>query len=485
MKIKKSNIFQLLLASFLAVAFSSCNDWLDVQPKSQIFTDLHFDRESGYRDQLTGIYTKMAGTSLYGGEMTMGLVDVLAQNYDLGSDNSYRYLVNYDYSQSSYSKPKIDAIWTGAYNCIANCNVLLQYINKADSTMFTDNNYYLCKGEALGLRGFLHLDLMRLFAKAPSSNPNAMGVPYVTEYSTSITPQKSVKETMQLVINDLKESVKLLKHDSIYESSKPYNFRTSRRCYFDYYAATITLARAYMWEGQQDSAYIYCKEIMDLAESSENSLPFSFTHRTAIETNHDYECDRTFSTEHLFLLSLNTMADIVDARFNSNAGKDALYPSTTKTDEIYEVTSKGYGIDYRYMKHYAFDGETKYFSKFWQYDDGAYNKMFPLIRMTEAYYMAAEIQKNKGNLKDAINILNTVRSHRNLTLYPLSEDLTAEDIQEEIFKEYRKEFVGEGQLFFYYKRLNLTTIKGAGVTANDNIYVLPMPDNEIEFGNRN
>ncbi len=84
----------------------------------------------------------------------------------------------------------------------------------------------------------------------------------------------------------------------------------------------------------------------------------------------------------------------------------------------------------------------------------------------------------------AISLLNTVRSYRKLGDFPLPATLSADEVNTEIFKEYRKEFLGEGQLFFYYKRLNLQSIEGAGVTANDNIYVLPMPDNEVEFGQR-
>ena len=61
--------------------------------------------------------------------------------------------------------------------------------------------------------------------------------------------------------------------------------------------------------------------------------------------------------------------------------------------------------------------------------------------------------------------------------------LTADEIQDEVRKEYRKEFLAEGQMFFYYKRVNADRIEGAGVGAA-NVYVLPMPDNEIEFGER-
>lgn len=75
-----------------------------------------------------------------------------------------------------------------------------------------------------------------------------------------------------------------------------------------------------------------------------------------------------------------------------------------------------------------------------------------------------------------------VRNNRHLSLYPLSEDLTPDQIQNEIYKEYRKEFLQEGQLFYYYKRLNANEIKGANVRPNRSIYVLPIPSVDTDFG---
>jgi len=56
----------------------------------------------------------------------------------------------------------------------------------------------------------------------------------------------------------------------------------------------------------------------------------------------------------------------------------------------------------------------------------------------------------------------------------------------EILKEYQKEFYGEGQLFYYYKRTNANAIPN-GSTTSGNItmdktkYVLPLPLSETGF----
>ena len=77
----------------------------------------------------------------------------------------------------------------------------------------------------------------------------------------------------------------------------------------------------------------------------------------------------------------------------------------------------------------------------------------------------------------ALDKLNLVRKMRGLT-EPLT-DLNPDAIQQEIQKEYEREFLGEGQLFFYHKRQGTKNI----ATANA-VYKLPMPDLEIDLGER-
>ena len=98
------------------------------------------------------------------------------------------------------------------------------------------------------------------------------------------------------------------------------------------------------------------------------------------------------------------------------------------------------------------------------------------------YYILAEAHNRIGDRGAAITYLNTVRRYRGIEVtWNLADDLTTEQIDEEIQLEYRKEFISEGQLFYYYKRLGKLTIPGTSTVMNDDIYVLPMPDRELEF----
>ena len=67
-------------AALLVCLFcAGCCDWLDVRPKSQVKEEDLFTSEAGFRDALTGIYALMGRVDTYGGNSTMGLLDMLAQ----------------------------------------------------------------------------------------------------------------------------------------------------------------------------------------------------------------------------------------------------------------------------------------------------------------------------------------------------------------------------------------------------------------------
>ena len=475
----KTNILHIgkLLLLCVGVTMVSCDDWLDVRPKSEILADNHFETESGFKDQLTGVYTAMTETSMYGRSLSFGLMSVLSQDYDLKSESTYRYAAEYNYEETN-TKGMIDNIWSSTYNCIANLNIMLKYIDN-DPNIFTDNNYKMYKGEILGLRAFLHLEMLRIFSPSPKANSNAMAVPYVTQYDKVVTKQKTVNETMNLIIADLLEAEKLLKEsDTFLNEELNYTVRWDRRYYFNYYAVLGTLARAYMYKGDHANALTYANMIIE--EGEDYNSDFSWTSNDTMESKYENQVNRLFSGECLFYLNVKDFNDIVKYHFTSSASNNTFTPSETKAEQIYEK-ALGYGNDYRLHKNFQYDGADKYLWKYHQYEGGACNDIVPVLRKSESYYIAAEILK-ESNPERAIELLNLVREARNLEFAPLS-DLSADQIQEEVAKEYRKEFLAEGQMFFYYKRLDASRIEGAGVNAQS-IYVLPMPDTEIEFGER-
>ncbi|MDR1414544.1 MAG: RagB/SusD family nutrient uptake outer membrane protein [Odoribacteraceae bacterium] len=476
-------IIYLLVAPMLAACACACSDWLEVLPKSRVLANNHFETEQGFADQLTGVYTRMSGSALYGRELTFGLREVLSQNYDLDVAGGYARTALYEYADEGV-KARITAAWAESYTAIANLNLMLEYLEDISPAKFSGRNYDVYKGEALGLRAFLHFELLRMFAPAPAAAANAQAIPYVTKYTTSVTPLSTVNGALDLVIADLTAAAECLKSDTIFlavDAVAAYGVRAERAQRFNYYAARATLARAYLWRGDVERALAQAEEVIEAC--SDENLRFYWSHFTAIMASNAYERDLLYKQEHIFRLEMNKMVDIVKPFFTASAGTEKLSPSETKMDNIYEVSSAALGMDYRYTYHYAYDGGERYLSKFWQPEGGTYLNMMPLIRLAEVYYIAAEALAPTDPAR-AVELLNVVREHRGLSNYPLPATLSPAAVQEEILKEYRKETLGEGQLFYYYKRLNLPVIPGSSRPGNNATYVFPLPDNEIEFGNR-
>ena len=89
-----NNIYRTFTLLAIVLTLASCDDWFDVRPKSQVKEGDLFLTESGFRDATLGIYTLMGNKDAYGGNMTMGFVDVLAQQYT-NVNSSYNAAMSY------------------------------------------------------------------------------------------------------------------------------------------------------------------------------------------------------------------------------------------------------------------------------------------------------------------------------------------------------------------------------------------------------
>ena len=125
----------ILCALLLLGTMTSCEDWLDVDPKSEVKSDVMFQSVSGFKDALTGIYLLMSDQDLYGREATWGFVDALAQQTDVrgGEASTWYNATRYNYSATTTSS---NGIWSKSYNIIANVNFLLENLAGANISFF-------------------------------------------------------------------------------------------------------------------------------------------------------------------------------------------------------------------------------------------------------------------------------------------------------------------------------------------------------------
>ena len=195
-----------MLAGLLLLCMG-CNDWLDVRPKSQVKEGDLFENEAGFQDALIGIYVLMGRTDTYGGNSTMGFLDMLAQTYST-IPITYNAVLSYNY-QDDIVKGKVDAMWNANYNAIANCNYLLKNIAEHGDVMAADTRA-LVKGEALALRAFLHFDLLRGFAPSYKMGKDELAIPYIREVTNTPVAQSTVSQVLDYILEDLAKAKALL-----------------------------------------------------------------------------------------------------------------------------------------------------------------------------------------------------------------------------------------------------------------------------------
>ena len=98
----------IALSCFALLITTACSDWFDVSPKTDVKAEELFSTEAGFESSLTGIYLLMTDRGAYGGDMSFGLLDQLAQQYDYIPDgaNDRTSIYNYETATSDGFRTK-------------------------------------------------------------------------------------------------------------------------------------------------------------------------------------------------------------------------------------------------------------------------------------------------------------------------------------------------------------------------------------------
>ena len=420
-----------LAVALIVVSLTGCKKWLDTDHPLQVDENTVLSNEQGFKDALNGVYLQMGGKSVYGRDMTFGLMSVLGRSYDTTISPTIANLY-YQGARYNFQDPEVKAtfknIWESSYISIANLNNILDNAESRQN-VFSGNNYNTTKGEALALRAFLHFDLLRMFAPSPAAaGLNASAIPYVSKLSPYAVPASTTGAVLDLCIADLKTAESLLSQTDM---------TTSR---LTYWGVKGLLARIYLYKGDLTNAQAYALSVIN-----SNKFPMI----TAV--NNDW----MITKEHLF--SLYSGLNISGEYYKSVLNTTPPLGFTTQNQTALYVTGGGATSDFRRA---FLDpttgvalGNTIMPRKCYATNANLSN-VLPMIRVTEMYYIAAECATAALDSLKATDLLDSVRVHRGLTKYTLPA-LKRDSLNIEIRKEYQKEFLSEGQMFYFYKRKDL------------------------------
>lgn len=458
----------IFLLAFI-LPLGACSDWFDVSPKTDIKTEDLFSDESGFQSALTGCYVRMTGDETYGKDLTWFFLEKLVQRYDDQIQNIGGRTANiYNYTDTRYSKNYLSSIWGNMYQTIANINNLLYYLDETGEEAIKTPGYReLMKGEALALRAFHHFDLLRLFGPIYKDEPDKKCMPYRTTFSSEKQPLLSATEILEHVIADLLEAEKYLEEDPLYwgrRADEPFMAYRGHR--LNKYAVKALLARVYLYRGGAE----------DLAEAGR--LAKEVIDNCGLSLVGDNFKDVAMFDETLFGLNMYNMDERqIRTYFTSTDARNGneLWIDRSNGDQLFEGLTVGIN-DIRYRSGYGFRfGTTNGMMcrKYLTSSDPNYNEKIPLIRLGEVYLIAAEATGDVSYLNRLRNVRGISRTNNVGTL-----DVKA------LESEYGKEFFAEGQFFYFLKRNARETFYRCpdGLTMSASQYVLPLPDDEKEYG---
>lgn len=481
--IDKKRLIGALLVIMALGTLTSCDDWFDVRPKSQVKEGDLFSTEAGFRDATLGVYTLMANTDAYGGNMTMGLLDVFAQQY---SDVAtlYNPAMSYSYTDANVEN-MIDKMWSQCYKAIVNCNYIIKNCDENGNVMSTATRS-IVKGEALAARAYLHFDMMRLYAPSYVTGSSESAVPYVYEPTVNAQKPMTVAALCDQLVSDLVTARDLLRdYDPIREAD--YNetliyeaddyleddgfllYRTSR---MNYYAATALLARICLYKGDKANALAYAQEVI-------NSGRFDLINDALIDSdtqearynggNNQYSFMQSVAKhEYITGLYVYNLKDNINDQYFIDGSTGQLRVRDTRKMMVFGANGIDYDVRAKRMFAVPSGSNNEYCIKYLT------GTQVPLLKIGEMYLIAAEASGD-------ISYLYTLLQKRG---YPNPMD-EGTDFSTLLQKEYQREFIGEGQLFYFYKRQNMSRIPYSSVDATEAVYVLPMPVDELEFGYTN
>lgn len=492
----KKTIYTILFAAATLSMTTSCSEWLDVKPKNeQISTEYWKSKEeveavvnSGYYRLREAVPTLLEWGEIRGGDFYSNLTALAKiQDFVVLPDNKY-----VDYSK--------------LYQAIAIANSVIKY---APGVQSEDQTYadpqmksHLC--EAYFIRAYCYLILVKNFKEVP-----LVTEPYVDD-SQDFNIAKSDEAT---IIAQIKRDVETALATNSAKSTYENDWETKGRA--TKWALYAVMADACLWSEDYDNAVKYCDLILDADKSGDAFYP-RFLSKTEDWYTIFYPGN---SNESIFELNWDYNTENKENNFTSLFPETGVVGTLTVTttlatkmveeNAIVALTSQGERTGRMNLATYVNGG-----SVIWKYRgnevadvEGGVRQHkdahFILYRVAEIILMKAQAEVMKGNISEALDLVNQIRVRAGLSAIDetAKQSYTEETTLDEILNQKQLEFVAEGKRWYdllwlsrignkKYKTKAVEMVAEGNQTTNadwivstltnDYAWYLPLPQSEIE-----
>lgn len=405
---KRNIILTVASILFIAVALTSCDDFLDITPTGKVIAKTGEE----YRALLTNEYKYFAKDRYM---TTLRTDELLMDKKKSSSTDLDAYLDLWRWKDENPSPTTSYFSWRNYYHTIYIANYVIENRNEISNASRDEVNQLV--GESYMLRAYCHFLLVNLYAEPYTHcQPAATrGVPMQLEADVNAMPlSSSVEAIYQQVLTDIAEAEKLLNVET-WEEGKNYRFNKI--------SAQALLARTYLYMGEWQKALTAAKAVVEAHGELEDM-------NTSKILPNSYKSVESIVALERFSSNLFTAINMPDPNFMN------LYRTgdQRRTKFYKRVTSSSYELQK--------GGDDEFSCSF---------------RSAEAYLTAAECAARLGKTADAIDFLKPLLQKRLnadalSTANDLMANMTQDELIAEILDERARELAFEGHRWYDLRR---------------------------------
>lgn len=177
----KKIYYNILLIGVMLLSGTSCSDYLDIAPSSQMPEEEVFRDPQKFKNFQTHLYSYLNGCNygenqsesqwaswMYGGlgRFQTGSFDAMTDlgkaTRDLASTNKWTLG---DWGLGSGTKQEVELPYTEGYRAVRRCNLIIANIDKVENLTVEERDSYL--GETIFLRGFFYFEMLKRYGGIP------------------------------------------------------------------------------------------------------------------------------------------------------------------------------------------------------------------------------------------------------------------------------------------------------------------------------
>lgn len=467
---KIKTVVKNMLALTLVVLVSSCSDFLDVKPISEIPADQMWRNQREVRAGINEIYSAFrdAVRTTYFSWGEVRADNFVVANEGANTENE-RLIINQLTNDMAVTN------WAGLYKVISHANYAIKYIPFAEIANDAEKNDYLA--QAYAMRALAYFFAVRIWGDVPVYLEPIQSVDGGT-FKGRIPMQQVLEE---VIYPDLKEAEFLV---------DPLNVERKRISRAGIYAIQ---ADVLMWLEDYEEADIVISKLNTLTsrwrfEPSMSQMNYTFH----TDLNRKLGDDRPNNDEYggpgelIFVVHFDLEETVASQIYSLFSGNFILSPklrnrflaasAATPRDERFDnflISAPLSPGEYRLHK-YGLNGVTIPNTRFSECEIA-----YPIYRFTDMVLLQAECLARMDKFQDALNLLNaTVRRRAGVESLtpPVQRFSSREQLIDYILDERQMELVGEGKRWFDLVRTGraVKTMEPINGMSNENHTRFPL-----------